>query len=88
MIWTIEYTATARKQLHKFDRQIAQRIDCFLQERVATLDQPQALGKALTGPLGGLWHYRVGDYRVVCDLQDAKLTVLVLRIGHRRQVYR
>jgi mRNA interferase RelE/StbE len=52
------------------------------------LDDPRSLGKALTGPLGGLWRYRVGDYRVICDIQDGALCVLVLQVGNRREVYR
>jgi mRNA interferase RelE/StbE len=59
-----------------------------MDERVATKDDPRALGKALKGPLGDLWRYRVGDYRVICDIQDKVLTVLVLRVGNRRDVYR
>lgn len=88
MAWTIEYTATARKALAKLDRQTAQRIDRFLFERVATRDDPHELGKALTGPFGGFWRYRVGDYRIVVELQDKVLRILVVRIAHRRKVYR
>ncbi len=69
--------------------QIAQRITAFLRERVATLDNPRALGQALQGSrLGHLWRYRVGDYRILCDIQDQHFIVLVVQIGHRREVYR
>jgi mRNA interferase RelE/StbE len=55
---------------------------------VAARDDPRELGKALRGPLGELWRYRVGDYRIICDIRDGVLTILVLQIGNRREVYR
>lgn len=88
MAWKIEYAETARKQLRKLDRLTARRIVDFMDERIAPNANPRAMGKALKGPLGDLWRYRVGDFRVLCDLQDGVLTVLVLRIGNRREVYR
>ena len=89
MAWTISYTATARKQLRKLDKQTARRILDFLDERVAGALNPRDTGKALTGPLlGTFWRYRVGDYRIICEIQDGKLCVLVIEIGHRRDVYR
>ena len=88
MAWTIDYTETAKGQLHKLDKQMARRIVDFMDERIAPAQNPRNTGKALTGPLGGLWRYRVGDCRVICDLQDVALRVLVLHIGHRREIYR
>lgn len=88
MAWTIEYTATAGAQLRKLDGQAARRILDYMEERVAPADDPRRTGKLLTGPLGGLWRYRVGDCRVVCDIRDAAVRVLVVRIGNRRDVYR
>lgn len=88
MVWTIDYSETAKAQLRKLDKQVARRIVDFMDERVAKLDNPRRLGKALTGPLGHLWCYRVGDCRVICTIQDDLLRVLVVRIGHRRDVYR
>lgn len=88
MAWTIEYTATARKQLRKLDRQIAKRIVDYLDRRVATAKSPQTHGKALTGPLGDLWRYRVGDYRIMVELRNEVFTVLVVRVGHRGDIYR
>ena len=85
MAWTIEYTDTAKRELGKLDRQTARRIVDYMNERVAVLNDPRDLGGALTGPLGGLWRYRVGDYRVICDIQDR---VLVTRISRRDQAYR
>lgn len=86
--WTIEYTETARTQLRKLDRPAARRILDYMSERVAELDDPRSTGRALAGPLGGLWRYRTGDYRVLCEIQDGALLILVVRIGHRRRVYR
>lgn len=88
MAWTVDYTDTARQQLRKLDRQTARRIVDFMDERIAPLADPRSTGKALTGPLGGLWRYRVGDCRVICELQDGVLRVLVVQLGNRREVYR
>lgn len=88
MAWTIEYAKTAKKQLDKLDKLAARRIVDFMDERVAPSNDPRELGKALKGSLGYLWRYRVGDYRILCDIQGRVLTVLVLRIGNRREVYR
>ena len=88
LTWTIEYTATARTQLRKLDKQVARRIVDTMNERIAGLEDPRGLGKALTGPLGELWRYRVGDCRVICDIRDDALRVLVVRVGSRDKVYR
>ena len=88
MAWTIEYTDTAKGQLRKLDKQTARRIVDFMDERIAALDDPRSSGKALSGPLGALWRYRVGDCRVICDIQDGALRVLVVQVGNRREVYR
>ena len=88
MAWTIEYTQTATAQLGKLDRQMARRILDYMNRRVAGLENPRRLGKALSGPLGELWRYRVGNCRVICDLQDRALRVLVVRVGSRGKVYR
>ncbi len=88
MIWKINYTDTAIRQLRNFDRQTARRIVDYMDERIAGLENPRCTGKALTGPFGGLWRYRVGDCRVICDIQDDTLCILVVQTGHRRDVYR
>jgi mRNA interferase RelE/StbE len=89
LAWRIDYTETARKQLRKLDKQTARRILDFMDERVAGQENPRAVGKVLTGPLlGTYWRYRIGDYRVICDIQDGALRVLVIEVGHRRDVYR
>ena len=87
--WTIEFADAARRDINKLGPKEAQRIRDFLRDRVAASANPRELGLALTGSkLGGLWRYRVGDYRVICELQDSRLVVLVVEIGHRREVYR
>ncbi|MGB0712572.1 MAG: type II toxin-antitoxin system RelE family toxin [Gammaproteobacteria bacterium] len=88
MAWTIDYTDTARKQLRKLDRAAARRLVDYMEHEVAVLDDPRSRGKGLTGPLGGLWRYRIGDMRVICDIEDGRLCVLVLRLGNRKDVYR
>ena len=88
MAWTIDYADTARSQLRKLDKQTARRILDYMDERIADLGSPRSAGKALTGPLGGLWRYRVGDCRVICEIQDNALRVLVGQVDNRREVYR
>jgi mRNA interferase RelE/StbE len=89
LAWTIDYTESAKKQLRKLDKQAARRILDFMDERIAAQEDPRSAGKALTGPiLGAYWRYRVGDYRIICDIQDSVLCVLVIEIGKRREVYR
>ena len=88
MAWTIEYTETAKKQLRKLDKPSARHIVDYLDTRIAQLNDPRSSGKALVGPLGGLWRYRVGDYRVICEIRDDVLITLVVQIGNRHEVYR
>ena len=88
MAWTVEYTETARRELGRLDRQTARRILDYMDHEVAALGDPRQRGQALTGPLGGLWRYRVGKSRVICDIQDRVLRVLVVRVSRRDQVYR
>jgi len=85
----IEFDDAAKKDLSKLDKQIARRITGFLRERVAPLDDPRSLGHALKGAaLGELWRYRIGDYIIICDIQDRALRILVITIGNRREIYR
>lgn len=86
--WTIELSDSAKRQLRNIDRVVAKRIVRFLQERIATHDDPRQLGKALRGDFGNYWSYRVGDYRILCEIHDDKLLVLVIAIGHRSNIYR
>lgn len=88
MAWTIELSDTAKKSLRKLDRQVSKRIAVFLRDRVAQLDDPRTLGKALHASLEDYWSYRVGDYRLICEIRDQTLVVLVVEIGHRSDIYR
>lgn len=88
MAWTIEYTDTARRQLRKLDKQSARRILDYMDQRVAPVEDARSLGKALRGPLGEFWRYRVGEYRIICELLDQQLRVLVVRVGGRKDIYR
>jgi mRNA interferase RelE/StbE len=89
MVWRVKLDPAAEKELAKLDRQPTERILRFLFDRVAKLDDPRSIGEALKGSkLGELWKYRVGDYRIIADLQDGELLVLVVRIGNRREIYR
>lgn len=87
MAWTLEFLPGADKTLRKLDRTVAERILDELEE-VSGLDDPRSRGKALTGNLTGLWRYRVGDYRVVCDIEDGRLVIVVVDLGHRSRVYK
>jgi mRNA interferase RelE/StbE len=86
--WTVNFEPRALVELKKLDPTGQRRIVRFLQERVVGAASPRDFGKPLTGDKVGLWRYRVGDYRVVCRIEDDPATVLVLRIAHRREVYR
>lgn len=89
MAWTIEYAQSLRKPMERMDPMVRRRIRAFLSERVALLDDPRQLGGPLQGAhFAGLWRYRVGDYRILVDIQDQAVTVLVVGIGHRGEVYR
>ena len=88
MAWRIELTGEARKQLKKIGHTDAKRIRDYLRLRIEPLDDPRQIGKALKGRLSNLWRYRVGDFRLVCELRDEVLVVLVIRIGHRKEIYR
>lgn len=89
MAYSVEFDPAALKDLKKLDRPIQQRLVGFLRTRVATLTDPRSMGEALAGAtLGNYWKYRVGDWRLICDIQDTRIVVRVLRIGNRREVYR
>ncbi len=88
-VWTIEFAESAATQLRKLDRPVARRIIAFLQERVSTAADPRSLGEALKGDvLGRYWKYRVGDYRLIAEIRDLEIRIVVVRLGHRSVVYR
>jgi mRNA interferase RelE/StbE len=86
-MWTIEFDERAQRDLAKLDKPIAKRIRRFLEDRIAPSEDPRAFGKPLQHNLAGKWRYRVGDYRILCNIEDDKLIVLVVEVGHRRYVY-
>lgn len=89
MAYRVEFDPEALKDLKKLDKPIQQRLLGFLKTRVAVLENPRDIGEALAGArLGNYWKYRVGDWRIICDIQDDRIIVRVLRIGNRRDVYR
>ncbi len=88
MAWRIEFVPAAAKEIKKLGRAEAARIITTLEQRIAILDDPRTLGTALTGDLGGLWRWRIGDYRVIARIEDQRVTILVVRVAHRREAYR
>jgi len=89
LAWQIEFDPDAVKELKKLDRPVQVRLIAFLRDRLALLEDPRSLGEALSGArLGSYWKYRVGDWRIVCDIQDQRIVVRVLRVGNRREAYR
>ena len=88
MAWTVEVNVFAERQLSMLDRAVQQRLLNWLADRLEGCKDPRHFGEPLKGGLAGLWRYRVGDYRIICELQDDRLVVVAIAIGHRRQVYR
>lgn len=89
MVWQIEFDPDALTELQALDRPVQKRLVGFLRDRLSPLADPRSLGEPLSGArLGSYWKYRVGDWRLVCDIQDRRIVVRVLRVGHRREVYR
>ena len=89
MAWRIEFSPEANKSLVKLGSNAEKQIVKFLRQRVSSLDDPRSIGESMKGShFAGLWRYRSGDYRILCEIQDEKITVLVVLVGHRREVYR
>jgi mRNA interferase RelE/StbE len=88
MAWKIEFERAAERELSKLPKPDAKRILRFLHERVAQLAKARGIGEALKGPLGNFWKYRVGDFRIIAAIEDRAVTILIVRIGNRRDVYR
>ena len=87
MIWKIEFDPRAEKELKKLDRIAQKHIISYLKEQVAVQNNPRIFGKNLKGDKQGLWRYRVGDYRVICQILDENLIILAIKVGHRKSVY-
>jgi mRNA interferase RelE/StbE len=88
LAWTIDYSIGAARQLRKLGKRDAKQILDYMDYRVAVAEDPRQFGKALVGDRSGYWRYRVEDFRILCQLIDTQLVVLVVEIGHRREVYR
>lgn len=88
MSYTLDLTPKFEKQFKKLDRFTQKFLKHWIDERLDGCENPRAFGKGLTANKSGLWRYRIGDYRVICDIQDDKLVVLALTIGHRSEVYK
>jgi len=88
LAWTVEISDFAERQLRKLDGSVQERILDWLNNRIEGCKNPRYFGEPLKGAYAGFWRYRIGNYRVICDIADEKIIVLVLAIGHRRDVYR
>ncbi len=87
MAWTIRFDPRAVRDLKRLDKSIRRKIVRYLETRVSPADDAEDLGKGLTGPLVGLWRYRVEDYRIICRIERDVLVVMVLAAGHRKDIY-
>ena len=88
MAWTIKFNDIAESQFKKLDPPIKKRIINYLNERIEGCKNPRHFGESLKGNKSGLWRYRVGDYRIICEIKDHELVVLALNIGHRKIIYK
>lgn len=87
MKYTIEYTKRAVKQLKKLDKQTSALILGWIEKNLVDCENPRQFGKGLTANRKGEWRYRIGDYRLICNINDNELVILALSIGHRREIY-
>jgi mRNA interferase RelE/StbE len=85
--WRVEFDRDAARELRKLGHDAQRAILRYLRQRIATADNPRRFGRPLTGDLKGLWRYRVGDYRIVAAIEDDRFIILILTVGHRREVY-
>ena len=87
MKYDVEYSKTAVNTIKKMDSSTSKLIRTWIEKNLINTENPRIKGKALTGDLKGLWHYRVGDYRILAEIQDNKIVILILDIGHRSKIY-
>lgn len=87
MVWSVELSNTVIKQLKKIDKKWQAKILDYLEDEIAAFDDPRSRGKALVGDKKGLWRYRVGDYRILCEVKDGDFIILALTLGHRKNIY-
>lgn len=86
-MYTLKYSERAMKQLSKLDKGTQKLILTWVAKSLENCDNPRIKGKGLTGNRSGEWRYRVGNYRIICDIRDKELIILALSIGHRRNIY-
>jgi mRNA interferase RelE/StbE len=86
-VWRVDFDPDAARELRKLGHDGRRSILKYLRERIATTEDPRRFGRAMLGELTGLWRYRVGDYRIIADIQDGQVLVLVVAVGHRRNIY-
>ena len=87
MAWEVEFDDRARRELRGLDPSVSRQILRYLRERIATEEDPKRFGRPLSGSKAGLWRYRVGDFRLICQIEEEVRVVLVLGVGHRKEVY-
>jgi len=88
MKWKLEFSEKADKQLEKIDNSVRKIIVSWLLKNINDCDNPRKFGKALKGNFTGQWRYTIGDYRVLCYINDKKLVVLAITVGHRSKIYK
>ena len=88
MSYRVEFTKEALKQLKKLDKATASLILGWIRKNLENCENPRVHGKGLTSNRSGQWRYRVGDYRIIAEIQDDRILILVLNIGHRREIYK
>ena len=86
--WSLEFTERANKDFKKLDTEAYRRITNFIDKSLLTAENPRLLGKSLSGNLKEFWRYRIGDYRLICEIVDHKLTIIAVKIDHRSKVYK
>ena len=87
MIYKVEFTENAKKFLKKTDKSTAKLITAWIRKNLENCENPRLHGKGLTSNRSGQWRYRIGDYRVLAEIQENKVLILILEIGHRREIY-
>ena len=85
--YSVEYSNAASRSLVKMDGSTSRMIYAWINKNLVGCSDPRAHGKALTGNLSGLWRYRVGDYRLIAEIKDNRLVILMLEVGHRSKIY-
>ncbi len=88
LVYKVEYSQEAIKQIKKLDKQISMRILTWLDQRIVNCENPRLWGEALVGEFSGFWKYRIGTFRLICEIQDDRLIVVVVELGHRKEIYK